>query len=295
MTVFELDVPESQRSDVALAIRYEDVAQDGRVKLSALPHALGVACWQTLLADHPVSEASRRDGILPILSRVTMRAGGGPVSALAPLRARGAYRLSHTRNAAGDVDRIVMELAAQVEGVVGATHGPAPANAGDVVAVGSIHAEHVFTRPFASPSERKLTHLPAAIYPGGVPEARYAWQPPERVRVPPRDARLLGQEPRSAGRFVFGLMHTDVNQHVNSLVYPDLVEEAVLRRLAQLGRSTKVLATSVELAYRKPCFAGDTTELSLLLYEREGVLGAVGAFEGVGGRGRPHVYARVEF
>lgn len=295
MTHAQLDVPEAQRSDVPLPIRYEDVAQDGRVKLSALPHALGVACWRGLLANHPISEVSRENGVLPILSRVSVHAGGGPVSALAPLRARGAYRLSHTRDASGEVDRIVLELAAHVEGTVGLTHGPAPQNAGQPIPVGSIHAEHIFTRPFASAGHRKLRRLPESICEGGVPEARYGWQPPEHVRVPPRDARLLDPEPRSAGKIVFGLMHTDVNQHVNSLVYPDLVEQAVLQRLVDRGRSAEVLATRVELAYRKPCFAGETTELSLLLYERAGVLGAVGAFEGIGRRGRPHVYARIDF
>ena len=56
---------------------------------------------------------------------------------------------------------------------------------------------------------------------------------------------------------VFGLVHTDSNQHVNSLVYMRLFEEAVLRRFAALGLPEPVLARRLEIAYRKPCFAGD--------------------------------------
>ncbi|NOY92639.1 MAG: hypothetical protein GXP55_15735 [Deltaproteobacteria bacterium] len=295
MALPDLDVPQEEWSDVSLTIRYEDVAQDGRVKLSALPHALGVACWQALLGDHPISELSTEDGVVPILSRVHIRAGGGPVSAVAPLRARGAFRLSHTRDAAGEVERLILELFARVEGQRGATHGPAPEGAGATLRVGEIHAEHVFTRPFAPAGERKLKRLPERITSTGVPPARYLWQPPERVRVPPADARLIDPDPQPSPPIVFGLMHTDANQHVNSLVYPDLLEQAVLTRLASLGRPTDVLATSVELAYRKPCFAGDTLELSTMLYERGDTVGAVAAFEGPGRRGRPHVYARMEF
>jgi hypothetical protein len=295
MPLADLDVPEHEWSDVSLAIRYEDVAQDGRVKLSALPHALGVACWQSLLGDHPLSEFSAQEGVVPILSRVEIRAGGGPVSAVSPLRVRGAFRLSHTRDQAGAVERLILELFARVEGTLGTTHGPAPAAAGETLRVGEIHAEHVFTRPFASAGERKLTRLPERIVPGGVPEARYTWRAPERVRVPPSDARLLDPDPQPAAPIALGLTHTDANQHVNSLVYPDLLEQAVLTRLANLGRPTDVLATRVELAYRKPSFAGDALELTTMLYEREGRIGAVGAFEGPGRRGRPRVYARIEF
>ena len=295
MTLPDLDVPEDQWSDVSLVIRYEDVAQDGRVKLSALPHALGIACWQALLRDHPISRLSLEDGIVPILSRVHMRGGGGPVSAMAPLRAHGAYRLSHTRDEEGQVERLILELFARVEGTLATTYGPAPEGAGATIRVGEIRAEHVFTRPFARADDRRLRRLPEEIVAGGVPEARYAWSAPERVRMPPTDAKLIDPDPRLVARIVFGLMHTDANQHVNSLVYPDMLEQAVLTRLATLGRPTNILATHVELAYRKPCFAGDTVELSTMLYERGSKLGAVGAFEGPGRRGRPHVYARIEF
>ena len=54
-----------------------------------------------------------------------------------------------------------------------------------------------------------------------------------------------------------GLAHTDANQHVNSLVYPRLFEEAVLRRLATLGKPTALLTRRAEVAFRKPAFAGE--------------------------------------
>jgi acyl-CoA thioesterase FadM len=73
-----------------------------------------------------------------------------------------------------------------------------------------------------------------------------------------------------------GVMHTDSNQHVNSLVYPRLFEEAALRRFAVLGKSTTVLARSIDIAYRRPSFAGDTLRIFVRAFENA----AIGYFFG---------------
>ncbi|HEY2736341.1 MAG TPA: hotdog domain-containing protein, partial [Polyangiales bacterium] len=82
----------------------------------------------------------------------------------------------------------------------------------------------------------------------------------------------------------FGLTHTDANQHVNSLVYARLFEEAALRRLHALGEGTALLGRRIELNYRKPCFAGDRMRFAVRSYRRQGELGATGflAPEGAG-------------
>jgi acyl-CoA thioesterase FadM len=76
-------------------------------------------------------------------------------------------------------------------------------------------------------------------------------------------------------------MHTDSNQHVNSLVYPRLFEEAVMRRLFALGRSRAVLARSLVIGWRRPSFAGDVLKVDLRLFETSATgLVAVGMFFG---------------
>ena len=54
-------------------------------------------------------------------------------------------------------------------------------------------------------------------------------------------------------------MHTDGNQHVNSLVYPRIFEELALRRHGD----PKILARAIELRWRKPFFAGDRATVAL--------------------------------
>jgi hypothetical protein len=102
---------------------------------------------------------------------------------------------------------------------------------------------------------------------------------------------------------VFGLVHTDSNMHVNSLVYLRLFEEAALRRLVALGRGSVVLARAVDIAYRKPCFAGQTMHVAQQAYESPG--GALGVAavlvteseaesDASLAVARPHAYVRME-
>ena len=154
----------------------------------------------------------------------------------------------------------------------GRTNLPPPERAGEVVPVGRVFAEHVFTRPFAPPESRKVRDLE-----GSVPPNRWSSRPLSAAAVLPTGAKALG-EPWISDPFVFGLAHTDSNQHVNSLVYLSLFEEAVVCRLAEVGRSPVVLARWIEIGYRKPCFAGDRVSMRFTLAEVDGGIGAFGVF-----------------
>src|SRR5262245_58386931 len=149
------DVPDEQRAAGQVPLRYEDVSQDGRVKLLALPHTIGAIVWQNALRPSAVQRA-QHSGIVPILTRFVMEGGGGPVSVRKPLDAAGRYQLAHTVDAAGAVNRLILNIWVDVHAPIGRTHGPHPPHAGEEVRVGRAFAEHVFTRPFGPPPLRKV-------------------------------------------------------------------------------------------------------------------------------------------
>jgi hypothetical protein len=101
----------------------------------------------------------------------------------------------------------------------------------------------------------------------------------------------------------FGPVHTDSNMHVNSLVYVRLFEEAALRRFAALGRGTGVLGRTLDIAYRRPCFAGQTVRFVERAFEEGGRLGVVAALvdakdaesDAALSAARPHAFARLTF
>jgi hypothetical protein len=290
------EVPPEQTIAVTSGpLRYEDVSQDGRLLLTALPHFMGQAVFQGLMVKVGAARVNAHAGILPILTRLTIEGHGGPVSIRKPIAVRGGYQLAHTVDESGAVNRLQLIAFASMSAPIGRTNPPKPPNDGQPISVGSVIGEHVFTRLFAPPAERKITRFAPGPWPE-VPETRVGWRTPESLLELPEGATAIDEAlaPDDVA-MVFGLVHTDANHHVNSLAYPRLFEEATLRRLAAHGRDLQVLARFVETAYRKPCFAGQRMRILLRLYERDGRSGAVGVFVPDEDRGaRPHTVVRIE-
>ncbi len=278
-------------------LRFEDVTQDGRLVLEALPNALGPTVWRGLLQHEPSMAACFQAGVVPILSRFVLEGLGGPVSAHAPIEALGTYQLART-----DDGRFMLDMWADLHGKIARTYGKTEHD-GERVRVGRLFAEHVLTRPFASVSERRVTQLD---FPGApvVTETRPASPSHDSIVSLP-----LGATPLEDGKSAdlvplpFGLVHTDSNHHVNSLVYLRVFEEAALRRLATLGQGTALLGRSLEIAYRKPCFAGQVMRVVQQAFQQEGKLGVVAILvddqeartpERLA-QARPHAYARLLF
>jgi hypothetical protein len=266
---------DGERTEGQLHLRYEDVAQDGRVMIQMLPVSLGVI-WRRITIPRETRRAMQAGGILPILTRYEMQAGEDPFAFENPLDVRGGYSLAHSADAEGNVERLFLDMDSTLTGVKGRTNLPAPADAGSPAFAGRLRVEHIFTRPFAPPGERKVLSFES----GGehfVPPTKRDWRPPFATLDPWPDLRAIDSDyVVDPVPLTLGVMHTDSNQHVNSLVYPRLFEEAALRRFALLGRPTQVLARSIDIAYRRPSFAGDTLRIFVRAFEN----GASGYFFG---------------
>lgn len=268
-------VPLAQHADGEFFAHFEDIAQDGTLKVGGMLAAVGLVSIGKGWMKTEASRTLRAQGIVPLLTRLTIQTTGGPLSVRNKVSTHGAYQLGHTRDAAGAVSRIVLNGHAELHGPAGRTHPPQPANAGERLHVGRAFAEHVFTRPFGAPTDRKVLSLPmpeGAMVPDEVLPSR---SPLDTLLLTPTrwlDAELtLDPLP-----ITFGLTHTDSNQHVNSLVYPQLFEEAALRRLYDLGHSTKsLLVELLDVSFRKPCFAGERMFTFLRAFESQGQLGVV--------------------
>lgn len=292
-------VPPEQHATGRMGLRYEDVSQDGHLVMEAAPTALGTV-W------HRLDEARRaaigmERGVLPILSRVVVESDEGPI-AVGPTTVDGLYQLAHTVDQAGAVDRVILAMWSRVSSVIGHTTAAPPKDAGRAVVAGRVFAEHVFTRPFGPLEQRKVRALDV----GGrtvVPEARWIWREPEATLALPEGAEALDADPIPDTTFtVFGLDHTDSNQHTNSLVYTRLFIEAALRRLDAHGRARRPLrAQRIEIAYRKPSFAGERVRVLSRAFTAGDALGAAAVLLGEedaakpAGAVRPRVFARILF
>jgi hypothetical protein len=274
----EPETADAPRGSGRISLRYEDVAQDGRAALVALPQALGESVWRAMLRNHPADAVMRAEGILPILSRLVIVGEDGPCSVDRPLEATGTFEPACGLGPDGEVERLYLNMWARVEGPRARTFDPQPERAGERQLVGCVFGEHVFTRPFSPPAARKVTTLTLPGLPAR-PERVYAARSLAALLDAPADATPLdAASDTDELAITFSLSHTDSNQHVNSLVYPRLFEDAATRRLAQRGVARPVLARAVELLYRKPFFAGERARIVLRVFRGEGHFHAIGAF-----------------
>jgi acyl-CoA thioesterase FadM len=286
------------RATAKVALRFEDVTQDGRLVLEALPTALGPTVFRGLLQDDPGARACFEHGVMPIISRFVMEGTNGPFSANRRVEAEGTYRIVRSEDG-----RFMLDMWASLYAPLGRTHGPPPPEGAERVLAGRVLAEHVFTRPFAPAGARRVTSFDFE----GAPDVRETRSPPppfESIASVPSGAVALDSSLRlDPTPITFGLCHTDSNMHVNSLAYLRVFEEAALRRFAELGRGSVLLARKLDIAYRKPCFAGQKMHVAQQAFESDGKLGIAAvlvdaqdaASDEALAHARPHVFVRMDF
>ena len=287
------DLPADAVASADFPLRYEDVAQDGRMMTTAIPPAIGWTVWRQLLGSHPAAKTMRQTGVTAILSRLTVEGSDAPIRVDHPAEATGGYQLAHHAEG-GVVDKLFLNMWVEVRGTRGRLFPPEAAGA--PVLAGRVFAEHTFTRLFAPPDQRRVTRLALPGLPE-VPPAVHPFSPPATAMELPAGAEPLDDDYRpDDAPLVFGLDHTDSNQHVNSLVYPRLFAEAALRRLVARGQPRAGLVRAIDLAYRKPSFAGDVVRLHLRAFRLDGRLGAAGFLaDAADPAARPRCCARLLF
>lgn len=255
-------VPDEHRARASLRVRYDDIGQTGHLLLHALPIALGETGW-AVVSRMASEEVFRDTRVLPILSRFIMEAGSAPFSVNTPFDVDGRVQFGHTITSDGTVDRLLLNMWCSVHGLAGHTHGFPVPNAGERLLAGRIFAEHVLTRPFEAPDKRRVTELELPGF-SRIPEARFDRQPPDNVLQLPQGAEWLDDSfTLDPAPMVFGSDRTDSNMHVNSLVYPRIFSEAILRRLWHHGKRFALRANALEIAFRKPSFAGERVHMAL--------------------------------
>ena len=254
-------------------MRYEDLTQDGRLMPLAIPSTLS-GLWRTILVKHPGARNAAASGVVPLLTRLTIASRDNPIRLTKPLEASAGFELARGE------DRLYMNVWCALRGLAMKTS--------ELVPCGDIFAEHTFTRPFAPPGERKVVALEVEGYPR-IPDATYAAPAPVTASEAPAGATWLDALAPDAHDACFTLDQTDSNQHVNSLVYIRYFLEAAQRRLPEL----RVRSREIDIAYRKPSFAGDRVRAHVRLFELAGAVGAAGHI--TGSDGKPRCYVRTIF
>ena len=277
--------PSDQAATTEGHLRYEDITQDGRLMPIAVPPALA-GLWRGVLVRHPGARSAAQQGIIPILTRLTIQTYEQRIRVDKPIQTHAGFELARHP----DGSRLFMNIWSQIRGAAGRIVPPEPAGA--LTLAGSLFAEHVFSRPFGPPDQRRVTRLQANGYPE-LPDAVYDAPAATTASEAPGGARWIDELTTDPTEVVFSLDQTDSNQHVNSLVYIRIFIDAAQRRFAALGKSLTVRSRAVDVAFRKPCFVGDRVRAHVRLFDQGGMLGAAGFISTPGDEARPRCYVRI--
>src|SRR5258708_33835656 len=77
------------RTVAPVPLRFEDVTQDGRLVLEALPSALGPTVWHGVRDHDKAARACMKHGVVPILTRFVLEGTAGPLPPHPPAAAQG--------------------------------------------------------------------------------------------------------------------------------------------------------------------------------------------------------------
>ena len=258
--------PDSGAPSDSGSLRYDDVIQDGRLRLESAWRSTGKLLWRD--PDAARVFGSMTAGVTNVLSRVTLQASEAVLEPRAKLRTKVSYRFEHTASESGAVERILFSTWVEV-------HGRGPD--GEYLPAARAYGQRVFTRLDAPPGQHLVKHL-SAFGDDGFPPARVTWEPATALLTLPPGAVPVDRAPRlDPVPVVFGLTHTDLNQHVNFLMYHRAIEQAALGRSVELGEGSRLASREVSLGYRKPSFAGEKVRIALQAFRLSGAFGVLSA------------------
>jgi hypothetical protein len=241
----------------ATSLRYDDLIQDGRIRLESAWRPTGKLLWGNPEVARVFRSMDAKE--TNVLSRVTLQASEAVLEPRAKIRTRVSHRFEHTLGKDGRVDRLLFSTWVTTEGRGrdGVFHPASRA-----------YGQRVFTRLEAPPGKHLVTRLDG-FGETGVPAHRVRWEPATALLELPAGTTALEPGPRlEPYPVLFGLSHTDLNQHVNFLVYHRAIEQAALSRAMALGVGARLVSREVALGYRKPSFAGESVRVALRAFRR---------------------------
>ena len=120
------EFPSDQHGKTEGHLRYEDITQDGRLMPIAIPPVLS-GFWRSVLSKHKGAMLAGQQGIVPILTRLTMSALDQRIRVDRMLEADTGFQLAHYVDANGEVAKLYMLMWSDVRGAAGSIVPRVPA------------------------------------------------------------------------------------------------------------------------------------------------------------------------
>lgn len=251
-------------------VRWNMVNQDHELIVGHLNSAMGDAIYTLIEVQYPF-EQSRQIGIIPINHVLRYTTTDSKIKVGQALRRETSLRLLGQRAHSGEFSRIHLHARCDLY-----------AQTANPVASGEYWI--ALTKPFAPRSERRIRDLPAELAVlelGDYPSQAMPLQDIESYRLPTPQLSQVKHE-------VFHINQTDVNHHVNTIIYLDIAQDRLADLVFHQGLPVARLRfRSLDVFYRKPFTAGHVYQLTLQWSRQEQAFAAAVLFHHVNDAGQP--------
>jgi hypothetical protein len=266
------------RSRLREPVNFADLTEHRTMRLTSIQHYTArahFAPWHRVLGRPDFAGLT---GVFSPLVYVELEAHETPLEMASKVTVVGETHLARTVDESGATRQLVREGRHRVETADGRL-------------VASARLVNVFTRYDPDPARRRVTEFPGEMQLG---------IPSRVISFPAADELMPGQaraEEQDSGPHVWHFGQTDPNRHVNGVEYLRVMEMHLADVLARRGGDlTRLYAARARMAYRKPCFRGESYRRAAR-FAGEAPLALVGAFYKAGddGAARPTTVIEVTY
>jgi acyl-CoA thioesterase FadM len=263
---------------------FEEISERGSLKLTSILRTTAPRHFELWLDKIGGPTFFESTGLfLPIVA-FDLFVTDQPIQYREPLEIDVTIRLGRQVDASGDVRRIVSESISEVY----SKH----AETGDRVLVARNLKHNAITRNDPDPAKRRVVELPDSMLVSGMPERIVALASVTDLATPPagyaESSFFEDTEPH-----YWSYQQTDMNQHIHAMEYVRMMELFATDHLARAGWSSRdCLIERARVAFRKPCFTGESYRRNQRLYRNPGASPAVlcgGLYKGDSDDDRPAV------
>jgi acyl-CoA thioesterase FadM len=263
---------------------FEEISERGSLKLTSILRTTAPRHFELWLEKIGGPTFFESTGLfLPIVA-FDLFVTDEPIQYREPLEIDVTIRLGRQVDSSGDVRRIVSESISEVY----SKH----ARTGERLLVARNLKHNAITRNDADPAKRRVVELPDAMLVSGTPERIVSFASVDDLATAP-SGYVETSFFEDAEPHYWSYQQTDMNQHIHAMEYVRMMELFATDHLARIGWSSRdCLVERARVAFRKPCFTGESYRRSAHFYPGAGDSPAVlcgGLYKGDSPDDRPVV------
>lgn len=241
---------------------FEEISERGALKLTSVLRTTAPRHFELWLDEIGGPDFFEVTGqFIPIVA-FDLFVSDQPIQMGAPFEVDVSIRLGRQLGHDGEVRRLISESIAEVF----SQH----AKTGERVLIARNLKHNALSRNDPDPDARRVTELHPSMNLGSVPKRTISF-PTVNTLLAETAGREAAAKFEDADPHYWSYLQTDMNQHIHAMEYVRMMELFAVDHLAAFGQSPRdYVIERARVAFRKPCFTGETYHRTARYYDEDG-------------------------